>query len=1150
MTSKFKNAGCVRPLLAIFATATCVNAGAQFNSALLPSNGAVVDDAIIQFSWNNHPDALTYTLQIAQDPSFSNATSYPGLGGTNSVVDLSAHGNVEHYWRVRAMTAYGLTAWSSPSSITVFNPRWESSLILWVDADSGITLDGNGFVQAWADKSGTMNILSQTDANLRPLPLAEPALNGRGSVLFDGVNDHLNFSLAYSNIRTAFWLVKEDPDATVNTRCLLGDNGSAYDFHRGFGDKYVWSTLWTPSYVLNGLLRINGMQKNGGTTPMPTKHALISVRTLANSRAGNFSRDRTFNDRVWDGSLTELMLFNTALPETTMKVVENLIQQKTFPLVSLGPDTILPYGFCTNMTLSAPNYYTSYQWSTGSTTSTATITQPGSYSVTVTDLFDQQSVDTIVVHPPDPFARKTHFVCLDDTLVLDAYIGSDYTYSWPGYSSNSLIAITQPGTYAYEILDTAGCLLQRSVEVLVDSFPTTTTLGPDKSICAGESLDLDNGAEEAVSYLWSTGSTTDTIVVLTGGTYSVTVTNINGCVASDTINLTILGGSLPIPDFSVEKNCLADSVEFTDLSDPGGATIVSWEWTFGDAGTSALQHPQHKYGSTGTYPVRLEILTDAGCKNNITRQVQIHPSPVADFSVTGFCLGSPTVFTDQSTISSGAIWAWDWDFGDGNISQLQHPTHTYLSSGLLGVSLIVTSDSGCKAIASELPFIHIPPVADFAFDTVCFGSATSFTDLSVPGPTGAITGRIWTFGDGDGAFNDTAPKHAYSEDGAYLVRLEVFAAATGCGHDTTKSVTVYKQPKASFSADIVCVGESAQFTDLSQGFGTQVVTWQWNFGDGSSSLDQHPLHTYASAGTYAVELVVTNNIGCSNDLDTIVTATDLPSTKFVFQPAFGAAPAEITFTNQTGNATSFEWYLEGNLIGTGQNATQVFATDGVYRVTLVATNDAGCTRSYTDSIFIALPRLDVAVESVNAIQQLQPDGSILVSVEALVINVGSIKVNSLDMLASLQFDNPVSEHWTESLFAGQAKTYRFSSGFRLKELDKEFVCVEAVSPNGSEDDHPGNNKLCKELKSTFLALAPFPNPASSALEFMVLMPQDGRIDLLQYNVIGQRLEGLVIEGTKGVNRISLDVTGNPNGLYIYRIMAGDSEAIFPVMVSK
>ena len=211
-------------------------------------------------------------------------------------------------------------------------------------------------------------------------------------------------------------------------------------------------------------------------------------------------------------------------------------------------------------------------------------------------------------------------------------------------------------------------------------------------------------------------------------------------------------------------------VAFTDLST---GLITSWQWSFGDNGTSDQANPEHVYSATGTYTVALTVGGPGG-ELTLERADYItvgSPAPIAQFSADPAAGVAPlqVSFTDMS---SGPVTSWSWSFGDGAQSTEQNPSHIYTTPGLYSVTLAVTGPGGSDTEEkTELIQVdHPAPEADFSA-TPTRGPVpltVQFKNLS----SGEITSWLWDFGDGNSSDSEH-PSHDYEQAGSYTVTLTV-----------------------------------------------------------------------------------------------------------------------------------------------------------------------------------------------------------------------------------------------------------------------------------------------------------------------------------------------------------------------------------------
>lgn len=251
---------------------------------------------------------------------------------------------------------------------------------------------------------------------------------------------------------------------------------------------------------------------------------------------------------------------------------------------------------------------------------------------------------------------------------------------------------------------------------------------------------------------------------------------------------------------------------------------------------------------------------------NSNAQCGGNPIPIADFNFTDACLNNPMDFIDSSTVSSGSISSWSWDFGDGNLSTLQNPSYIYNAPGTYAVSLIVTTNNGCKDTITKITVVHPLPTAQFFASNVCDETAVQFTDLSSIASTDTIQSWRWNFGDGSPFYTGTNPLHLYIGISSSAVQLLV-VSAFGCRDSVTKASIINPNPVVSFNAnDIIgceplCVSFQNGST-IASGYNAYLL---WNLGDGDSTNSQNPDHCYGS-GFYDVSLTVTSDSGCVTTL--------------------------------------------------------------------------------------------------------------------------------------------------------------------------------------------------------------------------------------------------------------------------------------------
>lgn len=492
-------------------------------------------------------------------------------------------------------------------------------------------------------------------------------------------------------------------------------------------------------------------------------------------------------------------------------------------------------------------------------------------------------------------------------------------------------------------------------EVVIPSADFTTG-----SVCDGAPVSFTDQSTisqgNITAWLWDFGdsSTSDqqnpTHTYANANTYNVTltVTTNSGCVASVTNPVTV--NPNPVADFDFNNSCVNVAVNFTDASTISSGTVQSWDWDFGNGSSSAQQNPTHTYSAANDYTVSLIVTSDQGCTDNISQTLTVSPNPIVGFTATTECEGTATEFTDNSSVTPGTINGWTWDFGDNGTSDQQNPTHTYGGANTYTVSLSVTSSDGCTSSSTQAVFVEPTPVADFTGTDVCLGTPTTFNNLSNVS-TGTITDYLWDFDD-NGATSDVLnPTHTFSTSGPHNVSLTV-TSSSGCTNSTTIAVEVFPNPIADFDVQDVCENATSVFTDQSTVNGSNISSWAWDFGDGQSSNQQNPSHTYAAPNTYDVTLAVITADNCQHDTTISTVVEPNPTADFTVADVCESLPNAFNDAS-SGAISTWAWDFGDSQSSNQQSPTHTYAAPNTYTVELIVATAAGCedTTSNTVTVF-------------------------------------------------------------------------------------------------------------------------------------------------------------------------------------------------------
>ena len=393
---------------------------------------------------------------------------------------------------------------------------------------------------------------------------------------------------------------------------------------------------------------------------------------------------------------------------------------------------------------------------------------------------------------------------------------------------------------------------------------------------------------------------------------------------------------------------------FTDDSE---GTVSNRFWDLdGDGITdSTATNPSFTYNNAGSFSPKLIVSGPAGTDTETkTNEITTFDTPVPEFSA-NVTSGEAPLEVTFTNLSTGNPDSFSWDFGDGDSSTSENPTHTYAQGGNFTVKLTATNVAGSatktksafvKAIKSN--FTGAPRTGTIPF-------TVDFTDLS----TGTVNTRAWDF-DNDGTTDSTDqnPTFEYTSAGNFTVSLTVTGTAGSDTFTKTNYVTALEAPTADFSADTTS-GEAplaVEFTDQSTG---NPSSFSWNFGDGSTSTNQNPSHTFDDGGNFTVALTATNAVGSDTESKVIFIRTI--KSDFTVNDSSGEAPHNVTFTSKNvaeGTITSFAWDFnnDGVTDSTVENPSFTYDNAGTFSVKLRITGPAGSSiETKTDFISVFQP---------------------------------------------------------------------------------------------------------------------------------------------------------------------------------------------------
>ncbi|WP_082226582.1 PKD domain-containing protein [Microscilla marina] len=470
-------------------------------------------------------------------------------------------------------------------------------------------------------------------------------------------------------------------------------------------------------------------------------------------------------------------------------------------------------------------------------------------------------------------------------------------------------------------------------------------------------------------------------------------------------------------------------------------------------------NPSNRYILSSKYYTELEVF-DANMQSlgYYIDSTNIDASVIPQFTPTNLCISETTVFQNQSIGSDSDVNSWDWDFGDGTVSTLKNPSHTYTIPGTYQVKLTPKTVSGtCDNALVKTIKIRPMPKAEFQVGNHPAASqAISFTNNSIVQNESSKTSYLWLFDDGTFSINKN-PSHTYTKAGVYNVSLTVTDTTGGCSSFFSKSVTVGAVPEVNFDlSQKACTKTPLTFVNTSKvedNVGSEIVSYQWNFGGAGTSTEKTPIVTFDFVATYEVSLTVTTNLGVSNTFKKSISFQEGLQSSMQMSTTTGDAPLSVSFTNQTSGALSYLWDFGDGKTSTDANAAHVYDTPGIYTVTFSAYGANGCSIPVTKQVIVSASNTVTEIALTNVRIQ---DDNIFIELT----NNGNTPIISSNLRVVLNNTDTLTGQWSGVLNSLQSTEYLFTLQTGQGSMVSQ-VCAYIIDVNARQDAKTLDNSFCK-----------------------------------------------------------------------------------------
>ncbi|WP_258103902.1 PKD domain-containing protein [Marinoscillum sp. MHG1-6] len=642
----------------------------------------------------------------------------------------------------------------------------------------------------------------------------------------------------------------------------------------------------------------------------------------------------------------------------------------------------------------------------------------------------------------------------------------------------------------------------------------------------------DSGYDGLVDYHWTVtdlgdSTTTDWDLQFSSpGEKIISVySSIPGC-ESVTVKDTLTILDSPTVGFSASQTCDGDLTTFTNNS-----VADTYQWDFGDGTFSSEVSPDHLYANAGTFEVVLIGRDLNGCPNTETQTVKVDDLPVADFSYSQLCAGEPAGFTDLSLVNGGSIVAWKWYVDSSIVSTAQNPDIAFETGGTHSVQLVAYGSNSCEDSISVMVEVQEEQIISLSTELNCLGQPSVFLDetsYAVP-----VQSRLWLVDDvlisGESGISLSHELLVAGEHSTMLIaNLE-----NGCTAIKEVTYTLPENPEFLYTTSTLCDNEAILLTDTTEQIvGNEILTRTW-FVDGKNvGSGIYVTVPGLSSGNHQLSVVLSTAFECELEVIGNLAVNGSPNPDFVLSSDYGIPPFSLSATNQTTNATSYEWYLDDELIATSMDITTTIIDEGLKELKLVAYNEEGCMDSVIAIINSALPLIDLELQEL----QLSDNGSqkeILVQVQ----NKSNLPVEVIDFNLTLENEFTLSERVLKRIDVGKQTVIKLKTTIPSQSTAIGYLCVTGSTSYEVEDVTPVNNEICAFVSgSRAVVEPPYPNPAKNSASINVILPEQGNIKVSILNLAGDEVvKKLILDAKQGLNVFEVSLLRMEAGTYIIMV---------------
>jgi gliding motility-associated-like protein len=641
-----------------------------------------------------------------------------------------------------------------------------------------------------------------------------------------------------------------------------------------------------------------------------------------------------------------------------------------------------------------------YQWSpTVGLIDPSSISTPvnasGIYQITITDEngCSDDAETSVIINALDEMAQAEDVeTCLLESteLIGEATMGAaPFAYLWSpalhlvpangqspsvNFQYSEYLVEDSVFTYTLNISDALGCSDNEIVFVTVHPLPVVNA-GGDQELCTYETAFTVDGfspdPQTGLSANWSPASNIDPGILPIGDNiFTYTFTDLNGCSNTDTRTITI--HEVPIAEFQFPASaCEAAAVQFINQTSCATCGTLQYQWYFGNGlGQSSNASPSFTFADTGYVDITLIVQSSFGCADSITHTIHILALPETSFllSENEGC-GPIDIQITNTTVGAELTYSWNIDsYGSTSVEDPGTIAFPAAPCDFIFYQVYLEAENICGMSTYEdeiLVYSPPQPLFNVSSDTICSSLPVSIYNATT---CAWQTAYSWDLGDGTIFTSEELildhVYYAFDDFGQYEITL---TATNQCGvTENTQIITVVPNTiDAFFNANPVngCEPLPVSFDQEMNG----VTYFAWDFGDGSTSLDEDPVHIFQSEGSYEVSFIAGNFCGAQDTAYQLITVLPAPVFDFVSSEDYLCIGEPTSFTAFGDPIYGYQWSFGDGNTTAAITPSHIYEATGEYEVTLTAlSSENGCPTTITNIIeVITTPSAQILADTLE-----------------------------------------------------------------------------------------------------------------------------------------------------------------------------------------